>query len=255
MKILSVDQINRAKQPNQPGRPKITSSENYQNIYYRTHDSFTIIQQVSEILSDLEKHSPRFSHASNTVDLFSRKIFEPILEGIFPEKKEEGASFSDSILFDETKVTMDKIVLASYLLKYSSDYILQAFPKHEYEYLHPRIESLVDDLRGMVEAFERTKELQQRLDEYKQHVNYFEPIDMGELDGRFNVECLSCRAYNSDEIEIDAVSKIEHLQKCKADKKIDKHSKIWKKWYRIIPPKELVITWKERELFDKLSKN
>ncbi|MCH7649524.1 MAG: hypothetical protein IIA83_13085 [Thaumarchaeota archaeon] len=255
MKQLSDDQIDRAKEPNQPGRPKITSSENYQNIYSRTHDSFVIIQQISEILFDLEKHSPRFTYARNTVDLFSIDTFEPILKGIFPAKKEKGGPLSDSILFDENKVTMDKIALASYLLKYSSDYILQAFPQHEYEYLHPRIESLVNDLRSMVDAFERTKKLQYRLEEYRQHVNWYEPVDMGQLDGRYNVECLSCRGYNSDETEIDAVLKIEHTPKCKADKKIDKDSKIWRKWYRIIPPKELVITWKQRELLNKLSKN
>jgi len=253
LKSLSNEQIERAKEPNQLGRPKVTSSENYQNIYNRTRDSFALIKQVSEILPELESHSERFGYANNTVELFDAENFDPILSVMFPIGKVEGAPTSDKIYFEESSINVQKAIFASRLLKFSGDYLLQAFPEQEYPNLHFRINELVNDLKGMIESFNRNQELQKQVKRLEDHVKYFEPIPLGKHDRHYDVACLSCRSVAMGTTIKEAIKKIEHTTKCIAPKEIvENEPSSWEKWYKIQPPKQLLITWDERKLLDKL---
>ncbi len=248
MKELSNDQILTAQKPDRPGRQKITPSENYENIYKRGRDSFRDLKQIAEILDDIEKHAHRFENAQNLIDLFGFEKFKPILEAIFPKGKEIGGSMDDRIYFDETKVNMQKIIFASNLIKFSGDYLLQAFPEGEYDYLHPRIEALVSDLKTMVETFNKNKELERQLEEYKKHVEYFEPISPSYHDRNYDVSCQGCRVPAIGETKEKALENITHLPKCNAPKITDKNwTSDMEKWYIIHPPKLLIITWEQRE--------
>ena len=76
MKLLSEDQIDLAKKPNQPGRKKTNSSENYQNIYNRTSNALALLQQVSELLPDLEKNASSFNYSKDAYDSYFTKILD-----------------------------------------------------------------------------------------------------------------------------------------------------------------------------------
>jgi len=251
VKSLTNDQIIRAKEPNQPGKPKVTSSENYQNIYNRTHASFTIIKQVAEMLPDLEKHSERFGDAKKSVELFNAENFELIFSAIFPLGKEEGCPIEDKTFFKESEINVQKTMFASKLIKFSGDYLIQAFPKQEYPNLHNRIKELINDLKGMTETFNRNQELKKQIKELESHVRYFKPIPLGAHDKYYDVACQLCRNISMGKTIKEAIEKIEHTAKCAAPKEIDE-SNSWKEWYKIQLPKQLVITWKDRALLDKL---
>ncbi len=237
--------------PKERGRAKRDSSDNYSAIYENASSALLYLKSIIELLPYFEKYSD-FKKAKSVCDLLSFELLELILNAVFPTGKEIGASLEDRIYFEPSKRNMNKVSSIAYLFKFSSDYLLQAFPENEYKHLQPRINELIKDLKSMMDTIVKNQELKEQLEEYRKHVAHFEPIEMGDLDRNFNIECLSCRMHGTDRTEIEAVSKIVHLPMCKADKNYDKTSKIWKKWYRIILPKKLVITWDDRKLLDEL---
>ena len=254
MKTLSNTQILTVKKPDRRGRTKTPPSENYENIYWQVKGSFTILTKVTKILFDIEKYASRFDYARNIVELFDEETLNPILKGIFPTREEEGAPIFDTILFDPSKINMKKVILASSLLKFSSDYLLQAFPEQEYPNLHPRISDLIKDLNGMVDAFNRNQELKRQLEESKKHVSHFEPVGLGEHDRNYDVACDYCRETAMGKTKKETIEKIKHTPKCKAPKIVDENNPYkTEKWYIIKYPKKLLITWEERKKLDEIN--
>lgn len=108
----------------------------------------------------------------------------------------------------------------------------------------------------MVTTFDRTKELMEQIESYKQHVSSDVPISLGQYDKQFHVECSDCRESFMDTILEEAIKKITHRPKCRflLDKTPDGLDK-WNRWFKILWPKELQITKKERIFSDKHNKS
>lgn len=254
MKLLSEDQIDLAKKPNQPGRKKTSSSENYLNIYNRTSNALALLQQVSELLPDLEKNAS-FIYSKETYNFYFTKIL-PILENIFPIKHPEGAPIDDTILFDESKINSETIKLATRLTKISTDYLLQALPSSQYQYLHPRLENMIKEIDNLLDTFEKNRQLQKQIALYEYHISNFEPISMGEYESKYNVSCMYCRETAMGKTIEESIETVLHKPECRADK-WSKNSSIERieRWYKIMPPKRLLITWEDRKKLDKLREN
>jgi len=252
LKLLSKDQIDLAKKPNRLGRKKTSPSENYLNIYNRTSNALELLQQVSEILPDLEKNATSFNYSKEAYDSYFTKIL-PIIEKIFPIKEPEGAPIDDTILFDESKINSETIKLATRLIRISTDYLLQAFPSNEYEYFHPRLKNLIKEIDGLIETFERNRELQKQISLYEHQIRYFEPISMGEYETKYSVCCLYCRETTMGKTIEKSIETMKHKPECRANK-WSKNSSIEmiERWYKINPPKRLLITWEDRKKLDKL---
>jgi len=250
LKLLSKDQISLAKKPNKPGRKKTNSSENYQNIYNRTSNALALLQQVSELLPDLEKNAS-FNYSKETYNYYFTKIL-PIIEKTFPIKESGGIPYDDTILFDESKINSQSIKLATRIIKISSDYLLQAFPSNEYEYLHPRLENMIKEIDNLIKTFDRNRKLQKQIALYEHQIIHFEPISMGEYESKYNVGCLYCRQTSMGKTAEEAIINISHMPECRSDK-LSKNSSIStvERWYKIIPPKRLLITWEDRKKLDK----
>ena len=253
MKSLTDDQILTAKEQDRQGRQKITPSENYENIYNRERDSFRDLKQIAEILEDIEKHAHRFENARKIIELFGPKKFEPILRAIFPTREQEGAPIDDRTLFEETKINVEKAIFASTLLKFSGDYLLQAFPQQEYPNLHTRILDLIKDLEGLVDAFNRIKALKNQVEEFRKHTEHFQPVGLTPSLYDYAVMCRYCKVRDNGKSQEEAVFKIKHLEECQFLEIENKESReIWSNWIELLPPSNLVISWDERKKLDKL---
>ena len=251
MKLLTNDQIKTIKQPNRLGRKKTSLTEVYEAAYDKADISFKNLKQIAELLPYMKKSPIKSKYKDFTIELFDAENFDPILSSIFPLGKEEGASTDNKTYFEESKINAQKAMFASKLLKFSGDYLLQAFPEQEYPNLHLRINELVNDLKGMTESFNRNQKLQKQLKELEEHVIYFEPIGLGIHDSHYDVACLFCRGMAMGKTIKEAIEKIKHPTKCIAPKEIEENNpNNWERWYKIQPPKQLLITWDERKLLD-----
>lgn len=245
-----------AQKPDRLGRKKTTPAENYENIYNRGKDAIRDFTQISSILSDIEKYSNRFEYARRMTELFHFEKLEPFLKGILSETKQEGAPIDDTVIFDKSKMNMNKVLLASNLLKYSSDYLIQAFPGHEYKHLGRQIENLVNELKGMQDTFNRNLELQRQLDEMRKHLEYHEPPGLGSHDSVYDIACIRCRSMAMGKTLKEVSENIKHTEECIAEKKYDETNPYkWLRWYQINYPQSLIISWKEREILDKAKRS
>jgi len=146
-----------------------------------------------------------------------------------------------------------KHVFASQLLKFSSDYLLQAFPQQEYPNLHTRIQDLVKDLEGLVDAFNRIKALKNQVEEFRKHTEHFQPVGLTPNLYDYAVMCRYCKVRDNGKSEEEAVFKIKHLEECQFLEVENKESReIWSNWIELLPPSNLVISLDERKKLDKL---
>lgn len=258
MKQLKPRQKELIKSPKEQGglrRAKKDSSDNYSAIYENTSSAFLYLKSIVELLSYFETYRKDFKKANEVCNLFSYENLKPFLTGIFPAKKQQDALLDDRIDFDETKITPEKIVLIVDLFKFSSDYLLQAFPENEYKHLHPRINELIKDLKSMMDTITKNQEQKRQIEEYHKHVAYFEPVGLGIHDRVYDIECLYCRNTSIGKTLKEANEKIEHTPECRAEKEYDeKNPYKWDKWYKINPPTKLLLTLEERKKFDELMK-
>jgi len=255
LKQLTPRQIELIKSPKERGRAKEDSSDNYSAIYENTTSAFLYLKSTVELLPFFETYRKDFKKANEVCNLFSYEKLKPFLTGIFPTKKQLGAPLDDRIDFDETKITHEKIGSMIDFFKFSSDYLLQAFPENEYKHLHPRINELIKDLKSMMDTITNNQELKRQLEEYHKHVEYFEPVGLGVHDSYYDIACLYCRNIAIGKTLQEANEKIEHTPECIAEKEYDeKNPYKWDKWYKINPPSKLLLTLEERKKFDELLK-
>lgn len=255
MKQLTDRQIELIKYPKERGKTKKTSSDNYSAIYDNTSSAIFYVKSIIELLPYFEKHSEDFTKSKDVCGCISFELLEVILKGVFPIDEQIAASLDDKIHFDLSKRNMNKVSSIAYLFKFSSDYLLQVFPQKEYKHLHPRIDELVKDLKGMLNTIMENQELKKQLEEYRKHFEYFEPMGLSVYDRSYHVACLYCRSTNLNKTLKEAIESIKHTPKCIAEKKYDSDSQEWEKWYKVKYPKRLLLTWDERKKFDELLKN
>jgi len=168
LKQLSNRQKHLIKSPKERGRTKEDSSDNYSAIYDNTASAISYLKSIMELLPYFEKHSKDFKKSQGVCNLLTSELVESILNGIFPTGKELGAPLDDKIYFDPSKRNMNKVSSIVHLFKFSSDYLLQAFPENEYKHLHPRIDEVVKDLNGMLETTAKNQELREQLQELRE---------------------------------------------------------------------------------------
>ena len=240
MKRLTENQIALANSPKQRGRTKgTTPTENYQNIYEQGNTAFAIIKQITEILPNLEKYQNDYKYIPHILELFTKEKLNPILEDLFPTQEEIGASVNDSILFDPNKISGERIKLAVNLLKFCSDYLLLAFPPGQWDYLQSRIKGLVEELEGMVNTFNKTKELHEQIEAYQQHTERFEPITIKGDEHLYTVMCEYCRVYNADITLIKTIEKLNHKSLCHYLKDTTNlNPEKIQKWFKVVFPGE-----------------
>ena len=171
MKQLSPRQKALIISPKERGKAKEDSSDNYSAIYENTSRAILYVKSIIELLPYFEKYSKDFKKAQSVCGLLSFELVELILNGIFPTGKDIGGPVDDRIYFEPSKRNMNKVSSIAYLFKFSSDYLLQAFPENEYKHLHPRIDEVVKDLKGMLETTAKNQELREQLREYKEKID------------------------------------------------------------------------------------
>ena len=171
MKQLSPRQKALIISPKERGKAKEDSSDNYSAIYENTSSAILYLKSIIELLPYFEKYSKDFKKSQSVCNLLSSELVESILKGVFPTGKEIGAPLDDRIYFEPSKRNMNKVSSIAYLFKFSSDYLLQAFPENEYKYLHPRIDEVVKDLKGMLETTEKNQQLKEQLQVYKEKID------------------------------------------------------------------------------------
>lgn len=237
MKPLSSTQVSLAKSPDgRLGNP----ADNYANILSRVRDSFRDLTDVTKILPDIEKHVERYKGAKQIYEQFTIENFEPILKKLFPTREQEGASFDDSILFNPKKMSGERIKLASYLLKFASDYLLQAFPGGQFDYLKSRINDVVTEIKGMQTTFDNTKMLYEQIESYREHTETFVPVILQGDESNYTVLCEYCRVYDFGHTVKEAITKVRHKPKCKyLEDKTDVNLNKVAKWFKIVPPREI----------------
>lgn len=256
MKPLTKDQILTLKKPNRRGRPKTPLTEVYEAAFRKTEFSFKHLEIIVKLLPFLQKHKERSEYAKHTIELFNAENFESILSALLPKKREEGASIDDKFYFAESQITIEKALLASKLLKFAGDYLLQTFSEKEYPNLHNRIQELDNDLQGMVQAYTERRKLTKELEMYKKRVSYHKPINLGQSERDYSVVCWYCNEYANGRDGIEAIKKIKHTPKCVAPKKIDAKNPIsWKNWYIMKNPTLLTISWEERKFLDQAKRS
>jgi len=256
LKQLTTRQKDLIKSPKERGKAKEDSSDNYSAIYENASSAFLYLKSIVELLPNFETYRKDFKKANEVCNLFSYENLKPFLTGIFPTREPEGAPMDDRINFDETKITSEKIGSNIDLFKFSSDYLLQAFPENEYKHLHPRINDLIKDLKSMMDTITKNQELKRQLEEYHKHVEYFEPVGLGVHDSVYDIACLYCRSTAIGKTLKEVSEKIEHTPKCLAEKEYDeKNPYKWDRWYKINPPSKLLLSLEQREKFDELLKN
>ncbi len=240
--------------PKERGRAKRDSSDNYSAIYDNASSALLYLKSIIELLPYFEKYSD-FKKAKSVCDLLSFELLELILNAVFPTGKEIGAPLEDRIYFEPSKRNMNKISSIAYLFKFSSDYLLQAFPENEYKHLQPRINELIKDLKSMMDTIVKNQELKEQLEEYHKHVEYFEPVGLGVHDSVYDISCLYCRNTAIGKTLKEAFENIEHTPECRANKVYDeKNPYNWDKWYKINPPSKLLLSIEQRKKFDELLK-
>jgi len=255
LKQLSTRQRELIESPKERGRAKEVSSDNYSAIYENASSALLYVKSIIELLPYFEKYSKDFKKAKSVCDLLSFELIELILNGVFPTGKEIGASLDDRIYFEPSKRNMNKISSIAYLFKFSSDYLLQAFPENEYKHLQPRINELIKDLKSMMDTIAKNQELKEQLEEYHKHVEHFEPVGLGVHDSVYDVSCLYCRNTAIGKTLKEVSENIKHTPECRAKKEYDeKNPYKWDKWYKINPPSKLLLSIEQRKKFDELLK-
>jgi len=239
LKQLTARQKELIKSPKERGKAKEDSSDNYSAIYENASSAFLYIKSIVELLPYFETYRKDFKKANEACNLFSYENLEPFLTGIFPTKKQQGAPVDDRIDFDETKITSEKTGSMIALFKFSSDYLLQAFPQKEYKHLHPRINELIKDLKSMIDTITENQELKRQLVEYSEYVMTFKPRYVEPHTSLFTAECVFCKDTGLGETQDQARNDIKHFPKCKFHQVEDKKSKDTKlRWFRILHPEK-----------------
>ena len=171
MKQLSTRQRELIESPKERGRAKEVSSDNYSAIYENASSALLYVKSIIELLPYFEKYSKDFKKAKSVCDLLSFELLELILNAVFPTGKEIGGPLDDRIYFEPSKRNINKVSSIAYLFKFSSDYLLQAFPENEYKHLQPRINELIKDLKSMMDTIAKNQELKEQLEEYKEKLD------------------------------------------------------------------------------------
>jgi len=237
LKQLTARQKELIKSPKERGRAKEDSSDNYSAIYENASSAFLYIKFIVELLPYFETYRKDFKKANEVCNLFSYENLEPFLTGIFPTKKQQGASVDDRIYFDEIKITSEKTGSMIDLFKFSSDYLLQAFPQKEYKHLHPRINELIKDLKSMMDTITENQELKRQLEAYREYVMTFEPRYVEPHQYLYTAECVFCKDTGIGKTDDEARNSVKHYPKCKFHGLQDKNSKDTKyRWFRILNP-------------------
>lgn len=229
MKSLSKRQIKGAKYPNQLGRNG-NPSDNYNQIFCRLKDSIMLVEIVlKEILPYSVEYSERYESARKIEEQFTIRNLSSIFQGLFP--LEVDTHGNKTKFFNSKFFNSDRIELATHLLQFSSEYLLQALPKSRSAYLHSRIDSLVQELDVMIDDLSNTRNLEKQIAECREHIRGAEPEPLyrGNL---VDIECLGCRHLGHGKTAKDAIEKISHTQQCPYLKDdLDEMLKLHK-WFR-----------------------
>lgn len=225
-----------------PDKRVLNPTDNYINILGRIRDAFRDIEIVADMLSEIALHRTRYKDANLICEQFTIYHLEPIFKKIFKINETPQGISDYSTIFDPSEMTGGQITLASYMLKFSSEYLLQAFPGGQFEYLNKRVNDLVTELESMETMFDQTKRLTDDLKKYKEYImtpnqRYVEPHEK-----MFLAECTFCKdtAYGWNEDK--ARESVKHYPKCKyLDLKENDSKEVKYTWFRVLSPTNLEV--------------
>ena len=165
---------------------------------------------------------------------------ESLFKSMFAEKTKDVGLSDYENLFDTEKMSGEKITLAVYLLKFSSEYLLQAFPGGQFSYLSKRIEEVLEEVESMQDTFDKTKQLSEELQEYKEYVMTTKPRSVFPHENMYTAECTWCKDTALGKDRDESINNVKHLSKCKYHETENKDNKeVIYAWFRVLCPTSL----------------
>lgn len=236
--------------PIERGKTKASVSQNYEDIRDKCLKSFNCLWEVAELLPNIEKNS-KMQTARDLLAVFELEKLQLLIDRILAVEKEKGASISEKKTFDPNLIDSSRLKIASYLIQISSDYIMQAFPKHEASLVHSKIFELQQILKGFIDDIEERQRMKAEIDGLRQHVLTYKPRAVFPHEYMFTAECTSCKDTALGNDEDKARNSVKHLPKCKFHKVENKDAKEVKMaWFRILTPTNFLLTKEEWDLLN-----